>query len=62
MENPTHSFEETNLMLQLKGQLQIKSKTVAWSLQKKKDGIFSSFYFVRTNFFNICILSQCIVY
>ena len=37
MENPTHSFRETNLVLQLIEELQIKSKTVmSWSLRKKR--------------------------
>ena len=40
MENPTHSFRETNLVLQLMQESQIKSKTVmSWSSQKKKEGI-----------------------
>ena len=43
--------------------MQIKSKTVmSWSSRKKKEGIFCTVYFVRRNFFNICVLSQCIVY
>ena len=42
---------------------QIKSKTVmTWSSWKKKEGIFCTVYFVRRKFFNICVLSQCIVY
>ena len=52
MENRTHSFRETKLMLQLIEQSQIKSKTVmSWSLQKKEEDIFCTFYFVGTNFF-----------
>ena len=52
MENPTHSFKETNLVLQLIKESQIKSKTViSWSSQKKKEGIFCTSYFVQKNFF-----------
>ena len=41
MENPIHSFRETNLVLQLLYQLQIKSKfVISWSSQKKKRGHF----------------------
>ena len=54
MENPTNSLKETNLVLQLKQESQIKSKTVmSWSSRKKKDDV---------NFFNICVLSQFIAY
>ena len=42
MENPKHSFTETNLVFRLIQESQIKSKAVmSWSLQKKKEGIFS---------------------
>ena len=52
MENPTHNFRETNPVLQLIKELQIKSKTViSWSSQKKREGIFSNVYFVRMKFF-----------
>ena len=45
MQNPTHSFGETNLMLQLIQESQIKSKTVmSWSSQKKNEGIFCRVY------------------
>ena len=50
MENPTHSFRETNLVLQLPCTT-IKSETaISWSSRKKK---FSTVYFVRecTNFY-----------
>ena len=53
MENPTHAFRETNLVLQLILEPQIKSKTVmSWGSRNKKEFLF----------FNICVLSQCIVY
>ena len=52
MENPTHSFRETNLVLQLMYELQIKNKTVtSWSLRKKKQDIFCTVYFVQSEFF-----------
>ena len=63
MENPRRSFRETNLVLQLIYKSQIKSKTViSWSSWKKKEGFFWSVYFVWRNCFNICVLSQFIVY
>ena len=44
MENPTHSFRGTNLVLHLKKESQIKIKTVmSWSSRKKKDGFFVPF-------------------
>ena len=63
MENPTHSRRETRLVFQLIWELSIKSKTMmSWSSLKKKEGILCAVYFVRTKFFwNICVLSQCIV-
>ena len=64
MENLTHSFSEMNLVLQLVWELRMKSKTVmSWSSRKKKgDDIFCNVYFVRRNFFKICVLSRCITY
>ena len=34
---------------------------MSWSLRKKKQGIFCTVYFVRRNFFSICVLFQYIV-
>ena len=64
VENLTQSFRETNLVVQLIYESQIKSKTVmSWSSRKKKEDIFCTVYFLRRKYFyNICILSQCIVY
>ena len=63
MENPSHSFREINLVLQLIQKSQIKSKTaMSWSSRKKKEGIFVPFILSEGNFFKICDLSQCIVY
>ena len=42
-----------------------KLKIKLWWVEarnKKKEGIFCTVYFVRRNFFNICVLSQCIEY
>ena len=47
MENPTYSFRETNLVLQLIQESQIKSKILmSWGSQKKKEsGLFVPFIF-----------------
>ena len=37
MENPTHSFRETNLVLEFLLELQIKNKTVVSSSSQKKE-------------------------
>ena len=47
MENPTHSFRETNLVLQLIEELQIKSKTVIVGACEKNEGTFYTVYFAR---------------
>ena len=63
MQNPTHQFKETNLVLQLIEESQIKSETVmSWSSWKKKEGIFVQFILSKRKFFSICVLSQFIVY
>ena len=63
MQNPTHYFKETNLVLQLIEESQIKSETVmSWSSWKKKEGIFVPFILSKRKFFSICVLSQFIVY
>ena len=62
MENLTH-MRDKNLVHQLILKSQIESKTVmSWSSRKKKEGIFCTVYFVRKEFFKICVLSDCIVY
>ena len=60
LENLTHSFRETNFVLQLIQESKIKSKTVvSWSLQKKKEGIFWTIYFAqRKNFQHLCFISM----
>ena len=51
MENPEHSFRETDLVLQLIEEPQIKSKTVmSWSSRKETEGFFGTTYFVRGKF------------
>ena len=43
--------------------MRIKSKIVmSWSSRKKKSGFFVTFIFSEGDFFNIWVLSQCIVY
>ena len=62
MKNPTHTFQEINVVLQLIQESRIKGKTgVSWSSRKKKEWIFCNVCLVWKIFF-ICILSQCIVY
>ena len=60
MENPTHIFRETNLVLQLIQELQIKSRAVMSQIsQKKKEGIFRTVYFVQREFFkDLCFISM----
>ena len=57
MENPTHSFRETNLVRASPHiRTQIKSKTViGWISRKKKEGIFCIMYFIRGE--NLCFIS-----
>ena len=63
MENSTHSFRETNFMLQRIQESQIKSKTVVgWSLRKKEGISYAVFFLSEGIFCNICVSSQCIVY
>ena len=64
MGNPTQSFRDMNLVLQLIQKKQIKSKTVmTWSSRKKKKSIFCIAYFAQRGFyFKICVWSRCIVY
>ena len=54
MENPTHNFRETNPVLQLIKELQI--------LRRKERAFFLTFILSEWNFFDICVLSQCIAY
>ena len=61
MENPTGSFRDKNLVLQLVWESRIKSETVmSWSSHEKKERIFRNVYFVRKKIFNIYVLSQYI--
>ena len=43
MENPTHSFRETNLCFSSYRNCKLKVKLISWSSRKKKKGIFSPF-------------------
>ena len=60
MENPTYSFRETKVVLQLISKSQIKSKTVMnWSSQNKKEGKFCTVYFVQRELFcDLCFISM----
>ena len=60
MENPSHSFRETNLVLQLIEESESKSRTVMSSKSRKKEeGIFCTVYFVQRNFFkHMCFISM----
>ena len=63
MANPTNSFRETNIVLQLIQESQIKSKTNEFELVKEKRGhILYEFILSERNLFNICAIPQCIVY
>ena len=64
VENPAHSFRETNHVLQLIEKLQIKSKAGWWvrAHERKKRAFFVPFIFSEGKFFHTCVLSQCIVY
>ena len=58
MESPTHSFRETNLVLQLRSESQIKSKTrMSWSQRKKKRAFFVPFVLCEGHFFNIYFIT-----
>ena len=59
MESPAHSIRETDLVVQLIKELQIKSTSVMnWSSRKRKESIFCTIYFVRRKFFlNLCFIS-----
>ena len=60
MKNPTHSFREMNLVLQLIQESQIKSKTMMiWSSQKKKGAFFVPFIVSKASFFlDLCFISM----
>ena len=64
MENSSHSLKETNFVLQLIQESQIKSKTlISWSSwQTKKRAFFVPFILFEENFFKICVLLQRVVY
>ena len=61
MENPTQSFREKNLVLQLIYKSQIKNETNELELAKEKRGHFCTDV-VRSAFFKVCVLSTSIVY
>ena len=59
MNNPAHSCREINRALQL--ELKVKLWWVG-SRERKKSAFFVTFISFEGNFFNICVLSQSIVY
>ena len=62
IENTANGFRDTNLVLQLIYESQIKSKTaMSWSSRKKKKrAFFVPFVLSEGNFFKICVLYQYI--
>ena len=63
MESPTHTFRDTSLVLQLIYEPRIKNKTgIIWSLRKKKCAFFVMFILPEEISFNICVLSEFLVY
>ena len=51
MENPTHSFRQTNLVLQLIEESRIKSKTLmSWNRERKNKAFFVPFILSKRNF------------
>ena len=61
MENPTHSFRETNLVLQLIYKSQTKSKTdkLELTIEKRTFFVYVVYFVCLKEFlFNICVLSQ----
>ena len=61
IENTTNGFRDTNLVLQLIYESQIKSKTaMSWSSRKKKRAFFVPFVLSEGNIFKICVLYQYI--
>ena len=55
MENPTQSFKEMTLVLQL---VLVRSKTDELELAKEKGGFFCTEYFVRREIFSFCALAR----
>ena len=60
--NPTHSCRETNLVLKLIQESQIKINCDELELAQEKRGhILYHLFCPKEIFFNICVLPQCIV-
>ena len=63
MENPTHSFRETNLCFSSYKNCKLKVKLWWVGVRERKNRVFFvPFILSKGNFFKICVLSQCIVY
>ena len=55
LEKP-QSFKETK-------ESQIKSKTMmSWNSRKKQKDVFCTIFLLEGTFFNLCVLSQCVMY
>ena len=63
MKNPTHSFKRRTLCFSSykNGKLKVKLWWV-WASERKKRAFFVPFILSEEIFFNICVLSQCIMY
>ena len=63
MENPTHSLERRTLCFSSYKNRTLKVK-LWWvgARERKKMAFFVLFILCKGNFFNICVLSQCVVY
>ena len=63
MENPTHSFRETNPYFSSYKNHKLKVKLwLVGARKRKKRAFFVPLILSKGIFFNICVLSQCILY
>ena len=62
MQNSTHTLVKWTFCFSSYKNRELKVKLMSWSSRRKKECIFCNFYFVRRKFFNICVLSQYILY
>ena len=64
-ENPSYSFRQTNLCFNSRRNQRTKIKVRLWwcgAYKRKKRAFFVRFILPEGSFFNICVLSQCIVH
>ena len=65
IENPPHTFRDTNLVLNSlykSPKLKVKLWWLGVSSRKKKSAFLVTFIFSAGRFFYICVLAQCLVY